>query len=69
MLIAQALILLLLLRNPQNQTEYDYEKLNLTIMVNKARSSVSNSSLSQTFALGSLDSLEPLFYLSEDHFH
>ena len=28
------LLLLLLLRNPQNQTEYNYEKLNLTIMVN-----------------------------------
>ena len=27
-------LLLLLLRNPQNQTEYNYEKLNLTIMVN-----------------------------------
>ena len=27
------LLLLLLLRNPQNQTEYDYEKINLTIMV------------------------------------
>ena len=27
-------LLLLSLRNPQNQTEYNYEKLNLTIMVN-----------------------------------
>ena len=26
-------LLLLLLRHPQNQTKYDYEKLNLTIMV------------------------------------
>ena len=27
--------ILLLLRNPQNQTECNYEKLNSTIMVNK----------------------------------
>ena len=31
--LADRLIILLLLRNPQNQTEYNYEKLNLTIMV------------------------------------
>jgi len=31
--LSHVVLLLLLLRNPQNQTEYDYEKLNLTIMV------------------------------------
>ena len=27
-------IIIIIIRNPQNQTEYNYEKLNLTIMVN-----------------------------------
>ena len=31
--LALILLSLLLLRNPQNKTEYNYEKLDLTIMV------------------------------------